>query len=342
MAVTIGDIAKKAGVSLATVSRVLNNSGYVKLETKEKILKVIKELNYTPSAIARSLSKNETNTIGVVVPDINNPYFGEIIKGVSSIADENNLNIILFDTDENIQKELKALSVLKQQRIKGVIITPTSAENDFNSEYLNTLENLGTPIVLVAGEIKYSNLSGVFVDNIKGAFEGVEALIKEGHKKIGIITGRLSSKPASDRLLGYKKALALNDIPINENYIFNGEYKKENAYKITKEILNMKDEERPTALFISNNMMTLGCMKALLEENKRIPEDIAIVSFDKVEILNMLGINISYIDDSTKDLGKTAMKMLVENIKQKEKHETKRITLPPKLYLNGSEKYLNK
>ncbi|EJO5346762.1 LacI family DNA-binding transcriptional regulator [Clostridium botulinum] len=342
MAVTIGDIAKKAQVSLSTVSRVLNNSGYVKLETKEKILKVIKELNYTPSAIARSLSKNETNTIGVVVPDINNPYFGELIKGISSVADKNDLNIILFDTDESIDKELKALSVLKEQRIKGVIITPTSAENDFNSEYLKTLENLGIPIVLVVGEIKYSNLSGVFVDNIKGAFEGVEALIKEGHKKIGIITGRLTSKPASDRILGYKKALTLNNIPINEDYIFNGEYKKDNAYKIMKKILNIEKQNRPTALFISNNMMTLGCIKAILEESKRIPEDMAIVSFDKVEILNMLGMNISYIDDSTKDLGKTAMNMLLENIKKNKKEEIRRIILSPKLYLKGSEKYLNK
>lgn len=337
MEITIGDIAKKAGVSLATVSRVLNNSGYVKLETKEKVLAIIKEVNYRPSAIARSLSRNETNSIGVVVPDINNPYFGELIKGISRVADQNDLNIILFDTDENIKKELKALNILKEQRIKGVIITPVSAQDEFNSEYLNTVENLGIPIVLVSGEIKYLNLSGVFVDDIKGSLDGVNALINEGHRKIGIITGRLDSKPALDRLTGYKKALILNNIPINEEYIFCGDYKQEKAYEITKKILKMKD--RPTALFISNNMMTLGCIKALLEENMKIPNDISIVSFNKVDILNILGMNISFIDDSTKDLGKIAMDMLIEDIKNKKEREVRKITLQPKLVLKGSEKY---
>lgn len=340
MAVTICDIAKKAGVSLATVSRVLNNSGYVKHETRERILKIINELDYTPSAIARSLSKNKTNTIGVVVPDINNPYFGEIIKGISIIADKNNLNIILFDTDEDIQKEIKALKVLKEQRIEGVIITPTSAENEFNSEYLNSLQNLGTPVVLVSGEVKCSDLSGVFVDNIKGAYEAVNVLVKQGHKNIGIITGRLESKPARDRLIGYKKALLENGLPVKEEYIYYGDYRQDSSYNIVKSIINSKD--KPTALFISNNLMTLGCIKALMEEGLKVPDDISIISFDKVDILNALGMNISFLDDSTINLGSTAMEMLLENLNSNKKANVKRITVLPKLILKGSEKYIEK
>ncbi|WP_035294186.1 LacI family DNA-binding transcriptional regulator [Clostridium sp. KNHs214] len=337
MAVTIKHIADKAGVSLATVSRVLNDSGYVKEETRKKVVQAIKELNYTPSAIARSLTKKKTNVIGVVVPDINNPHFGELIKGISKVVDAANLNMILCDTDESPDKELKALQLLREQRIEGIIVSPTSNENDFNSECLNTLENLGIPIVLLDGDVKYSNFSGVFVDNIKGAYEGTAALIKEGHNRIAIITGRINSKPAKDRLIGYKKALAANNIDIREEYIFYGDYKEESGYKLTKEILNMK--ERPTAIFSSNNMMTLGCIKALNEHGISIPKDMAMVAFDELKVLNILGMNISFISTPTEEMGRTAMELLLENLKDKEKTQVNRITLHPKLLLKGSERF---
>lgn len=340
MAVTINDIAKAAGVSRATVSRVLNDSGYVKDETRQKILKAIKELNYTPSAIARSLSTSKTNTIGVIVPEINNPFFGEIIKGISQIADEHNLNIILCDTDENMEKELKALKLLKEQRIQGIIITPTSAENEFNSEYLRTLENFGIPIILVDGHVKYANFSGVFVDHIKGAYDGTEALIKAGHRKIAMITGRMNSRPAKDRLIGYKKALAIYNIPIKDEYIFHGDYQHEKAYEATKKILKLKD--RPSAIFVSSNMMILGCIKALREEKLHIPEDMAIIGFDKLEVLNIIGMNISFINGPTIELGRTGMKMLIDSLNNEKNKEIRRITLLPDLVLKGSEKYIEK
>lgn len=337
MAITISDIAEKAGVSLATVSRVLNDSGYVKEETRIRVQKVIRELNYTPSAIARSLSKNKTNTIGVIVPDIVNPFFGEVIKGITEVAEKSGLNIILCNTDESKEKELRALKILTEQRIQGIIIAPTSAEDEFNSEYLKTLENMGIPIVLVDGNVKYTTFNGVFVDNIKGAYEATEALIKEGHRKIGVITGRMNSKPAKDRYLGYQKALLMNNIPLEEKYSFYGDYKEETAYKITKNIMKMKD--RPTALFVCSNMTTLGSLKAIYEEKINIPEDISLVAFDKVEILNILGFNISYVNGPSVEMGKLGMQMLVDILNNKNKNEIRRITLLPNLVLKGSEKY---
>lgn len=337
MAITISDIAEKAGVSLATVSRVLNDSGYVKEETRIRVQKVIKDLNYTPSAIARSLSKNKTNTIGVLVPDIVNPFFGEVIKGITEVAEKSGLNIILCNTDESKEKELRALKVLTEQRIQGIIIAPTSAEDEFNSEYLKTLENMGIPIVLVDGNVKYTTFNGVFVDNIKGAYEATEALIKEGHRKIGVITGRMNSKPAKDRYLGYQKALLMNNISLDEKYTFYGDYKEETAYKITKDIIKMKD--RPTALFVCSNMTTLGSLKAIYEEKINIPEDISLVAFDKVEILNILGFNISYVNGPSVEMGKLGMQMLVDILNNKNKNEIRRITLLPNLVLKGSEKY---
>lgn len=338
MPVTIDDIAKAAGVSRATVSRVLNDSGYVKEETRQKVLKAIKDLNYTPSAIARSLSKKKTNTIGVVVPEINNPFFGEIIKGISEVADENNLNLILCNTDEDVEKELKALKLLKEQRIEGILITPTSTDNDYNSEYLWTIENIGIPVVLIDGHVKYSNFNGVFVDHIKGAYDAVKTLIDEGHEKIAIITGRLNSRPAKERLVGYKKALTMHNIPIREEYIFYGDYTHEKAYEITKEILRMDD--RPTAIFVSSNMMVLGCIKAFNEENVQVPTDMAIIGFDKAEVLNIIGMNISFINGPTFEMGRIAMKMLIDILNSSRNTGTKTINLLPELVLQGSEKYV--
>ncbi|ABK61547.1 MULTISPECIES: LacI family DNA-binding transcriptional regulator [Clostridium] len=336
MTVTISDIAKEANVSQTTVSRVLNNSGYVKDETRKKVLKVMKDLNYSPSAIARSLSTKKTNIIGVIVPDIKNPFFGDAIKGISNIADNHNLNIILCDADDNIEKEIKAIKLLKQQRIEGMIITPTSVEDEFNSKYLAAIENVGIPVVLLEGNVKYSNFSGVFIDNIEGAFKGTEALIKNGHTKIAIITGRMNSQSAKDRLVGYKKALAINNIPLNEDYIFYGDYRMESGYELTNKMLSMKD--KPTAVFVSSNMMTIGCVKSIFQHNCKIPGDMAVMGYDDLDMMSLFGVNISYVSVPTMELGMKSMNMLLEELDKGKDREIKRIILSPKVVLKGSEK----
>jgi len=338
MSVTIKDIAQKARVSHATVSRVLNNSGYVKDETREKVNKVIKDMNYTPSAIARSLSRSKTNTIGVIVPDINNLFFGEIIKGITEIADAHNLNIILCDTDENKDKELKAISVLKGQRIQGLIITPTCFKEEGNKENINALKKLGIPIILIDGHVEYLDFSGVFINHIKGAYDGTATLIESGHTKIAIITGDMNSRPAKERLLGYEKALEANNIPINNDYIFYGDYKHETAYVITKKILKM--DNRPTAIFVTSNTMILGCIKAFYEEKLDIPKDMAIIAFDKVDMLNIIGMNISFINGPSIELGRIGMKMLLENLNSDQNTEIKRQIILPEIVLKGSEMYM--
>lgn len=335
MSITINDIARESKVSLATVSRVLNDSGYVKDETKKRVLEVIEKFNYTPSAIARSLSKNITSTIGVIVPDITNPFFGEVIKGISEVAEENNLNIILCDSNDDMDKELKSIKILREQRIRGLIISPTSVENDVNSEYLKALNNLGIPVILVDGHLKYSNFSGVFVDNIKGSYDGVEVLIKKGHKDIAVITGRMNSKPAQDRLLGYEKALMMNNIKINEDFIMYGDYSLESGYNLTKELIHK--EKKPSAIFVCNNLMTVGALKALGESNLSVPGDISLIAFDKIDVLDVLGVNLSHIKGPSTELGKIGMNLLVDSINNPEDNEIKNITLTPDLILKGSE-----
>lgn len=338
MSVTINDIAKEAKVSHATISRVLNNSGYVKDETRKRVQKIMKELNYTPSAIARSLSRSKTNTIGVIIPDINNPFFGEIIKGITQIADEHNLNIILCDSDDDKDKELKAINVLKQQRIQGLLITTTIYKDLSNRENLNALKNLGIPIILIDGHVECLDFSGVFIDHIKGAYDATATLIEAGHTKIAIITGDMNSRPAKERLLGYDKALEANNIPVQNEYIFYGDYKYETAYEITKQILKMNN--RPTAIFVTSNTMILGCIKAFYEEKIDVPRDMAIIGFDKLDMLNIIGMNISFINGPSMELGRTGMKMLLENLNNKQESEVKRITIIPEIVLRGSERYI--
>jgi len=336
VSVTISDIAKEAKVSSATVSRVLNDSGYVKEETKQRILDVIKEKNYVPSAIARSLSKSETNTIGIIVPDITNPYFGEIIKGVSEIAEKNNLNIILFNTDNYLEKEIRAINLLKEQRIKGIIMTPGFGEEKFNETYINTITNLNVPIILVSADIKFIKLNGVLVDHIKGGFDATDLLIKEGHTKIGVMAGLLSSEAVIDRLEGYKEALKENNIPFNEKNIYYGDFKLQKAYELTKNLI--KEEDRPTALITFSNMMTMGVIKALKEENKNIPQDLAIVGFNRIDFLDIVGLNITYMEDCPVELGKASMEMLCDILSNTDNREAKRLIIAPQIVIQGSEK----
>lgn len=335
MAVTIDDIAKRVGVSPTTVSRVINNSSYVKTETREKVLEVIKEMNYVPSAIARNLSKRENNTIGIIVPDITNSYFGEIIKGISKTAEEKGLNIILFNTNNDVNSELKALKEIKKHRLKGVIMTPSFSNNNLEKDFIETIESLDMPIVLVSADLNYIKLNGVFVDDFKGGYDAASLLIKEGHRKIGIIKGITESSTSENRLKGYKKALSENNIEIYEDYIKNGEFSLEKAYEITKNFLDT--ENPPTALIVCSNKMTLGVIKGLFEKNKSIPDDISLIAFNKIDLIDIVGIKLTYIEDSPIDLGKEAIKLLIEKFESKE-DKIKRISIPPKLVLNGSEK----
>ena len=338
----IKDIALKAGVSMATVSRVLNNSGYVKEETKEIVLKTVKESTDSTDIIPKKSLKNKMEIIGVVIPDITNPFFAEVIKGINKVAGSRNLNFILCDTNENVEKEIGYLKMIKEQDIKGLIITPTTDQNEFNRKFLKQIDNMGVPIVLLDRDIKYSHFDAVFLDNVKGAYEAVEALIREGHEKIAIIAGPVTSKPGRDRVSGYEKALVFNNIKKDDNYIYYGDFKVDSGYALTKEILNMQDP--PSAIFVSNNMMAMGCIKALFEMNVRIPQDMAIIAFDDIDVFSIITPNISSISRPTSQMGEVAMSILMERLDDKSRGNKiiKQIILPPSLILRGSEKYMKK
>mgnify|MGYP001040358902 FL=1 len=218
------DIAIKAGVSVATVSRVINQSGYVKKETKDIVMKVYGELAKKDSILGPSILSTGTNIIGVVIPDISNPFFGEVIKGISKIAGQHSASIIVCNTEEKIEKELRYLEMFKTNKIKGLIITPKTDQEEYNSKFLYQLEDLGVPIVLLDRGINLSHFNSVFVNNVSGAFTAVTALINEGHKDIAIVSGPMSSIPGRERFFGYENALRSNGIKVNNDLVFHGDF----------------------------------------------------------------------------------------------------------------------
>lgn len=333
----IRDIAKKAGVSSATISRVINESGYVKDETKKKVLAVINEANYVPSAIARSLSICDSSSIGVMVPDIANEFFSSLISGIGEKAGSNQYNIVLFDTGESLDKEHQCLQIVESQRLSGIIITPVSDSDIVTEDKLSQFERKGIPVVLADRNIRNSNLDGVFVDNVKAAYEGVCALIDAGHEKIAIITGPDTSLPGKDRFKGYKAALKDHGIKLRDEYMVSGDFKIAKAYERTRELLELA--EPPTAIFTSNNQTSLGALKYFTEHKIKIGKDISIVGFDQIESLKIIDYRLSTIERDVKLQGQKAMEMIIHKLSCKTYEGCNRkMYVPYQVVLRGSEK----
>jgi len=337
MRLTINDIAKKAKVSKSTVSRVLNNSGYVNKDTREKIEKVIRENAYYPSAQARSLSKRESNTIGVIIPEADNPFFGEVLRGISEVVDANDMTLILCDTDNNVSKEKKALDMIIMQRVKGLIFTPVNDHsNDETEKKLKAkLRALNIPTVLLDRGIENSEWDGVFFKNYESAYKATEILIKEGHKKLGVITGDLNLKIGRERFRGFLDALKDYNVPIMHKYIYEGNFSVDKAYQLSKQFIEKND--LPDALLTSNNRTTLGLLKALNEKKIVLGKDIAVIGIDSIEVIDILGIKLSCVARDAVEMGRIAMRLLLERF-QKPLKEREDYVVPFEIILKGSEK----
>lgn len=335
---TIKDIADQANVAKSTVSRVLNNSGYVKEETRMKIEKVINESKYVPSATARNLSKQESNIIGLIIPELSNTFYMEIIEGISEVVEKNNLILVLCNTDNDLLKEQRALAAINGLRVKGLIFAPAAdyaspAEARKIRQWLN---ELNVPIIMLDRWVENSQWDGVYFDNPGGAYKATEALIKAGHKKIGTITGNLNISIGRERFKGFQLAMEDYEIPISPQYVYQGDFTTAKAYELTKKMIASGD--LPEALFISNNLTAIGFLKGIYEAGMELGRDICCVGFDNVAFLDIMDINYSYVDRDTKNMGFVTAKNLLEIIKNPvaERHEH---IIQARLVLRGSEKF---
>lgn len=334
---TIREIAKLANVSAATVSRVINRTAPVHEETRKRIEAVMKANHYQPCVVHDS-PKKETETIGVFVPNISNPFFIAVIGGIRSACDRRGMNVLICDTNEDPQKESRLLIEMKQRRVRGIVITPVSDVDEQSAEYLDLLKGFGIPVVLVDREVKYSNFDGVFIDNARGAFDAVTALLDEGHRDIAIITGPQTSAPGRDRLRGYCHAFRVNGIPVNEQNIYPVEFRMEDGYRAALAIL--KRDQRPTAIFSCNNLITLGVLRAIRELQLRVPDAVALIGFDEIQLMDILKVPYSHVTTPDYEIGEIAMSMLIDRIDGKEikSGKVRRVTLRPHLVLQGTEK----
>lgn len=336
--VTMRDVARYANVSLSTVSRVISKKGYVSEETKKLVMKTCKELNYTPAFMQNDM-RIHTNVVGVLTADLKNEFNVHIIEGITGVADQKGFEILIYDAQEKQDREKRAMQLFSKVPLKAVIITPVMDTGNINFELIKSIESLKIPVVLVDRDIPYANFDAVLLDNVTGAFDGVHALIENGHRKIATIAGTEASLTGKDRIIGYKKAMFTHNLPIIDGYIQDGKFTAEGGYQAMKKLL--EHPQPPTAVFVANVVMMRGCYKAIRERKIEIPRDIAIVSFDDL-CGNEDAKNLSTIAQPMGEMGKMAMDILLERLNAPvHQKETKHVILPSKLILRGSEKYIN-
>lgn len=311
---TISEIAAKAGASAATVSRVLNGNPHVKESTRERILNVIQQNDYIPSEIARGLSKNESNSISVFVTDIENSFFSRAMRGIVERADLYGYNVFLFNTNEDIEKEHRYLQTVMGLRIMGLIITPVEETDDETRIRLQRIQASGVPVVLLDRDINGLQLDGVFSEDEEGAYKAVMALVEAGHRKIAIISGPKHTRPSKERMAGYQRAMRDAGLPVRPEYVSRGDFRTDLSYVCTKELMGLPDP--PTAIFSTNNLTTIGCLKYFSEAGLVVGRDISLVSFDDLDYLDYFDFSISAVRRSFDGMGRQAMNLLQQRMRE--------------------------
>jgi LacI family transcriptional regulator len=329
------EVAERAGVSVATVSHVINKTRYVSPELTKRVEDVIRELDYHPNPLGRSLRKGESNTIALLVSDIANPFFPDVARGVEDCARANGYNLVLCNTDETPSMEKHYLSLLKGRKIDGFIIAPTAD----GIKNLKGLIDERIPIVLIDRKVEGVEVDQVYSDNVGGAYQAVRHLIKMGHRNIGIILEITEIGSFADRLSGYKKALRDNGIEVREDYIKQAGLEIDGAYAATKSLL----EEHPeiSAIFSTNNVVTRGVLKYFKEAGIKCPEEVSLVGFDDPDWAASFTPSITSVAQQPYEMGYTATTLLLEKIganRSASAAEIRKITLPVNLIVRESTK----
>ncbi|UOF90355.1 LacI family transcriptional regulator [Fodinisporobacter ferrooxydans] len=319
------DVAKIANVSTATVSRVLSNNKNVSKKTKEKVLKVINQLEYKPNRLASNFRKKTSETIAVILPDIANPFFSEIVKGFRDEALENGYHLLLCDTGNSAAQEKEFVELVKERFVDGIILATARMPKD---EIYKLSQEI--PVVLACEYVESYEIPTVSIDNVSAAREATEYLIDQGHTRIGFITGPLEIILSRDRVKGYRQALLLREIPIHDFLIQEGDFSVKSGYDIMTKFL--ANEQKPTAIFASNDEMAIGAMKACKSKGLRIPDDISIIGFDDVPISTLVEPELTTVSQPKYEIGSQAMKMLL-NIIETNDLKQKQIVLPHKLMI---------
>ena len=332
MKIDIHKVASKAGVSIATVSRALNGSTLVKPNTKEKILKIVDELNYIPNPIARSLSKQSTETIGVVLPDLVGEFFMDFIHSIDEEAYKRSWHVLISSSHSQRNMIETLIELMGSGRVDGVILMAPQIENKVSE----IIQKSRTPVILINTCGDFTKIDQIKINNFQGAFNIVEHFIKiHNYNKIGIINGPKGNCDAEERLAGYLNALKKYKIEKNNTLIINGDFDVESGVLGFTTLINQK--VKPEAIFVANDMMAIGAYEAAKELGYKIPGDIAIAGFDDIYLSQFLNPRLTTIHVPIADLGIKAVKYLLDRINKKESNGKVHFeVLPTELVVGGS------
>ncbi|MFC7062183.1 LacI family DNA-binding transcriptional regulator [Halobacillus seohaensis] len=324
--VTIKDVAKVANVSISTVSRVLNNSGYTSTGTKEKVTQAVEDLKFQKNMVATAMIKKQTSTLGLIIPDIRNIFYGELTRAIEDQANQFGFNVILCNTDNDLDKEADYINFLLRKGVDGIIFS-TPEMNDRNiKEIIKTRSDF--PFIILGSKVTDVQLDEVLVDNFEGSYQATNHLLELGHKKIGFIGGQHNSYSTMERLKGYESALKDSGLESYENHIRLDEFKIPSGYNKGKELLSLSD--RPTAIFAANDAIAVGVYKAARELNILIPEELSVIGFDDSQFAEIVFPPLTTIRTPITEMAEKTVELAIQT-SGKGKNFKETITFQPSL-----------
>jgi LacI family transcriptional regulator len=324
----IGDVAAAAGVSPATVSRVMNGTGTVSSQRADAVREAARRLGYTPSGPARALRQQRARVWAAIIADIENPFFTALVRGMEDVASDEGHRLVLCNTDEDLEKEAAYLGIAVAEQMAGVVIAVASAQSD-----LRPLLDRRVPVVAVDRRpSRYEDaVDSVVVDNAAGARQATEHLLTAGARRVGCITGPERASTASERLAGYRQALRSAGVRAHASWVRRADFREDGGYAAARELLAGRD--RPDALFVANNLMTIGALRAITDAGLRVPDDVMLVGFDDAPWTTLVQPQLTVVAQPTYEMGRQAARLLATATPDL---PARHLVLPPTLVVRGS------
>lgn len=329
---TLKDVAKEAGVSLGMASRVLGKYGSYSNETLKKVEEAAKKVNYKRNSVAKSLKLNESHNIGIVITNISSSFWATVTRAVEDTASKSGYHVMIGNTDEDPAKEKQYIEAFCEGNADGLLVSPSQS----NHALIKELHRSGMPVIAIDREVSKSRIPSVTIDNFEGSYKAVSHLINKGHKKIAIISGIEGVMTSDLREKGYIQALQDYQIPVKQELIKHGDFRKSKAYEMTQDLLNEKN--LPTAIFVSNEVMAMGTYRALQDNNIRIGEDIDLIGFGDADWSTLVRPELSCVHQPIYSMGVMACESLLRMIKQAENSEIhiENVCMKTELIIRGS------
>ncbi len=324
----IHDVAKLAGVAPITVSRVINNKGYVSDKTRQRVEAVIDELGYIPNALGPSLRSKKTMTLALVISDITNPFWTTVARGVEDTANAHGYHIIIGNTDKSPDKQDDYLTFMLKKQVDGFLLVPASSQS------LGILHRQKVPVVMLDRWIEGDSFDSVRCDSVGGAYELTKHLLTLGHRQIAVITGRQDHSTAADRVKGFRQALSEAGVSADQQQVYWGEFNQETGYDYTRQALNAA--QRPTAIFATNNFIAIGTMRALHDAHVKVPEEMSVVAFDDLPAAITIDPFFTVASQPAYEMGQRATDLLLSRLADEGPGENQEIVLPVEIVVRKS------